>query len=283
MPRPDLIVSNRELGGFLGRLPRIHVYHGTMVGHTLGSAGGLPRRERARRIVGFGAAELLAGLGAVRVGVSESTAEEVHRYYRLDTHRVIPNAVDLDLFKPRDRMQSRRELGLPDGGRYALFVGRADRTKGADVLAPACRAAGWELLVAGCTLDGATSLGVLQPDRLAFAYTAADAVVFPTHYEACSFVVLEALASGTSLVTTEVGWMRTFLRNMPEYRRLTVAPTALDTARGLRAAETIDPGLTVRAREWIERHCALEDFADAWGRLADEVASGSRVRRGVRG
>ena len=140
------------------------------------------------------------------------------------------------------------------------------------MLLPACRDAGWELLVAGCTLEGARSLGVLQPEALALAYSAADAVVFPTHYEACSFVVLEALASGTPLVTTEVGWMRTFLHAFPSYRPLVVVPTVADTVRGLRAVESLDPSVPAEAREWVATQCGLDRFASTWAALAERVA-----------
>ena len=94
---------------------------------------------------------------------------------------------------------------------------------------PAPRAAGWELLHAGApALDGARHLGLLEPEQLADAYAAANCLLFPTRYEACSYVLLEALASGTPAVTTRVGWTRTLLRELPAYEALCVRP---DVAR----------------------------------------------------
>jgi glycosyltransferase involved in cell wall biosynthesis len=272
----DLLVTCGEYGAFAPRgVPRIHIYHGTMVEHTLKGDLDQPLRERARRVYGAGLAEALAGRGAVSVSVSESAAREVRRYYRVDSE-VIPNGVDVELFCPRDRREARRRFGLEKDGRYALFVGRTEARKGADLLLPSCRREGYELIVAGRSdLDGARTLGVLSPECTAWAYAAADCVLFPSRYEACSWVVLEALAAGTPLLTTRVGWMETFLRAVPEYRTLSVWPDVDDLAAQLRRLRELDTGPLTRAgREWMERHGSYEVFAARWAALAERVARG---------
>ncbi|OGK20819.1 hypothetical protein A2866_04035 [Candidatus Roizmanbacteria bacterium RIFCSPHIGHO2_01_FULL_39_8] len=57
--------------------------------------------------------------------------------YLVDNCRIDPKkislqnlGVDYDLFKPRDRIEARRKLGLPLKKTIFLFVGRFDRTKG---------------------------------------------------------------------------------------------------------------------------------------------------------
>jgi glycosyltransferase involved in cell wall biosynthesis len=273
--RIDLLVTCGEYGAFGPRgVPRIHIYHGTMVEHTLKGDLDQPLRERLRRVYGAGLAEALAGRGAVSVSVSESAAREVRRYYRVVCDEVIPNGVDLQLFRPRDRLEARRRFGLEEHGLYALFVGRTEARKGADLLLPACRREGYELIVAGRSdLDGARPLGVLSPESTAWAYAAADCVLFPTRYEACSWVVLEALAVGTPLLTTRVGWMETFLRAVPEYRALSVWPDVDDVAAQLRRLREMDTEpLTHAGREWMERHGGYEVFAERWAALAERVA-----------
>lgn len=270
----DLLVTPSEYGAFAPRgIPRVHVYHGTMVQHTISGDLGLPLRERARRAVGEGLAEALAGRGAHAVAVSDSAAREVERYFGIRCDAVIPNGVDTDLFAPRDRSEARARLGLDPGARYALFVGRTEVRKGADLLLASCARAGFELLVAGTsTLNGGRELGVLGPDDTAWAYAAADCVLFPSRYEACSFVVLEALASGTPLVTTRVGWMETFLSAVPAYRALCVWPEVDDVAALLARWDEIDTGsLTLAARGWMVEHGGYGPFARRWGELIERV------------
>ncbi len=58
-------------------------------------------------------------------------------------------------------------------------------------------------------------------------------MLFPTRYEACSYVVLEALASGVPLVTTTAGWMGEFLAGCPAYAPLIVTPDVPSVASTL--------------------------------------------------
>jgi glycosyltransferase involved in cell wall biosynthesis len=272
----QLLITCGELGSFApAGVPRIHIYHGTMVEHTLRGDLDQPLRERVRRVFGNGLAEGAAGRGATTVAVSESAAREVRRYFRLAVDEVIPNGVDVEVFRPRDRAEARSRFGLAADGRCALFVGRTEVRKGADLLLPACERAGFELLVAGrSTLEGARELGILSAEDTAWAYSAADCVLFPTRYEACSWVVLEALASGTPLLTTRVGWMETFLRELPEYRALCVWPEVADVAARLRSLADADHSeLTGAARRWMERWGSYDAFAERWGALAERVAA----------
>jgi glycosyltransferase involved in cell wall biosynthesis len=274
VPPGDLMISSSSFGLWAPqRLPRIHVFHGTLIEHTIRGDLNLPLRERARRAFGSLVAEGGAGRAATRVAVSESAAREVKRWFREDVDEVIPNGVDTDVFRPRDRGEARERFGLEPDGRYALFVGRTEVRKGADLLLPSCVRAGYELLVAGAsTLDGGRELGMLSPEETAWAYAAADCVLFPTRYEACSWVVLEALASGTPLVTTRVGWMETFLRQVPAYRALCVWPDVGDIAARLeRLADEDHSALTAAARAWMERNGSYAVFAERWGALAERV------------
>jgi glycosyltransferase involved in cell wall biosynthesis len=271
---PDLLITNGYLG--LGRArgaPRVHVYHGTMVSDTISEGDTIPRRERIRRIAGAGVAEALAGRGATVASVSEAAAAEVRRFYGVRTDAVIPNGVDVTVFRPRPRAEARQHIGLPQDGRYCLFVGRMQRRKGADLLVAACREAGYELLIAGASgAAGARHLGVMDPGSLAQAYCAADCVLFPSRYEACSYVVLEALASGVPLLTTRVGWMPTFLRDVPEYEGLCVRPEHDDIVARLRQLGEIEADeLTRKARAFVVEHNSLQSYAAHWRKLLARV------------
>jgi glycosyltransferase involved in cell wall biosynthesis len=267
-PAPELIVTNGFLGaGAPRRIPRIHLYHGTMVGNTKAQGDTLPLRERLRRTASAGLTEALAGRGAQRiVCVSELVAKEVHRYYRLHADAVIPNSVDTELFAPRDKLEARDRLGLPQTGRYALFVGRLEHGKGSDLVLQGAHRGGYELLIAGATgTPGSRHLGVLEPEVLAHAYAASDCVLLPSRYEGCSLVVLEALASERPLLTTRVGWMSTFLRGVPEYDTLCIEPDVEDIAGHLHALsrERTDP-LCSRARAFVLEHNGEELWSRRW-------------------
>ncbi len=272
----DLIVTNGFLGlGCPRQTPRVHLYHGTMVGNTRAQSGDMPPRERLRRTLSAGLTEALCGRGAARVVcVSEAVAEEVHRYYRLRAHVVIPNGIDTNLFAPRDMAGARDRLGLPADGRYALFVGRLEHGKGSDLVLEGTARGGHELLIAGSTgAPGARHLGILEPNALADAYAASDCVLLPTRYEGCSLVVLEALACERPLLTTRVGWMRTLLRAVPQYQALCIEPEIHDIAQRLRALPSIDSsGACAAARSFVLHDNSLERWSARWRGLIDELS-----------
>ena len=275
---PDLIISNGYLGvGISRRTPRVHIYHGTMVGDTRAEGSALPIREHLRRTVAAGVPEAFAAYGGTKlVCVSDAAATEAHRYYRVRADKIIPNGIDTKTFAPRERPCARRRLSLSENGRYALFVGRLEHRKGGDLLMQATQAAGFELMIAGVnSTSGARHLGMLDPDALADAYAAADCVVLPSRYEACSLVVLEALACGRPLLTTRVGWMRTFLQALPEYDALCVKPTIEDISTRLLALADINTkSLTADARAFVLKHNSLERYSEHWRILLKETVDG---------
>jgi glycosyltransferase involved in cell wall biosynthesis len=265
------VISNGFLGGPTGT-PRIHVYHGTMVEHVRKGVTG-SRRYRLREGLGGGLAEALCARGATTVAVSRSAAGEVERLYRQRVDAVIPNAVDTQLFSPGDRAAARTRLGLDQDACYALFVGRFEHRKGADLVPEACRRAGFELLVAGRDAPaGAISLGTLAPAELRYAYRAADCVAFPTRYEGFGYVTVEGLACGVPVITTPVGWTRDFLRDHTEYSAFIVRPDIESLTTALRRLPPPDGGPALaRARAFIERENSLNAFGRRWLELIDEV------------
>jgi glycosyltransferase involved in cell wall biosynthesis len=269
----DLVISNGFLGGPAGR-QRIHVFHGTMVRHVIAGGTG-SRRYRFREAVGGAIAEALCGRGATVVAVSSSTARELGHLYRQPVDAVIPNGVDTDLFSPGDRDEARSRLQLTPGARYALFVGRFERRKGADLVSAACQRAGFQLLVAGPQAPAtAVALGTLRPSELVWAYRAADCVLFPTRYEACSFVVLEALACGVPLITTAVGWTPELLAHCPGYRRFIVLPNLDSVTNGLRHLESGTGEDSVgEAMEFVREHNSLAGFGRRWLELIDRTVA----------
>lgn len=132
---------------------------------------------------------------------------------------VIRNGVDLDLFAPQDRAASREALGLD--GPCLLMVGSLVTLKGHHlVIESLAQMPGWRLLIAG---DGPERhslerqaerlgvdrrvrfLGTVPHESLPALYSAADLVVLASSREGLPNVLLEAMACGTRVVTTNVG------------------------------------------------------------------------------
>lgn len=135
----------------------------------------------------------------------------------------IPLGVDLAQFHPGRRVraaETRRLLGLP-AGPLAVFAGRLAVEKELDVLIDAWpaveRAIGAHLLIVGHgpqaerlkarALPRAISFRpfIRDRDRLADLLASADVFVAPGRYETFGLAALEALASGTPVVTADEG------------------------------------------------------------------------------
>lgn len=150
----------------------------------------------------------------VVVAVSEKVAQElVHIGVPRSRIRVIVNGVDLQEFAPG--IASRQKLGLPENVTLALFAGdiRTPRKNLDTVLQALVKVPDLHLAVVGATEGSpfpqlAATLGL--SDRVHFVgyrrdiaeiMRAVDLFVFPSRYEACTLVLLEALASGLPVIT----------------------------------------------------------------------------------
>jgi glycosyltransferase involved in cell wall biosynthesis len=260
----DLVISNGMLAGPAGRR-RLHVYHGCWIPHMRQDHKGASVRWRAKRTLTGALHEVRAGIGARRVAVSTSTARDVRRFYGLKVDDVISNGVDTECFRPMESDHARRHFDLGATARYALFVGRDEYRKRPDLAAAAASQLGYELITAGSSqFPGVRRLGLLGRTEMALALAAADVVIAPSGYEACSIAILEALASGTPVVATRTGWIGDLLNVVPEYRDLTAAVGDLP---GLVEALRIVPErrqVVQRAVEHVRSANDLTAFASRW-------------------
>ncbi len=128
---------------------------------------------------------------------------------------VVLNGVDLTEFHPGT--ENRMALGLPEGVFLALFAGdiRTGRKNLDGVLRALLSVPAVHLAVAGRVAGSpwpalADELGIADRVHfldfrtdLASLMRAADCFVFPSRYEACALVLVEALASGLPVITAQ--------------------------------------------------------------------------------
>ncbi|WGV28229.1 glycosyltransferase family 4 protein [Halotia branconii] len=150
----------------------------------------------------------------VIVAVSQKVAEElVNIGVPRSCIRVIVNGVDTQEFTPGT--SDRQKLNLPKDVTLALFAGdiRTPRKNLDTVLHALAKVPDLHLAVVGSTEGSpfpelAASLGLSERVHflgyrrdIAEIMRAADLFVFPSRYEACTLVLLEALASGLPVIT----------------------------------------------------------------------------------
>lgn len=151
----------------------------------------------------------------VVVAVSEKVAQELRDIgVPKNQIRVILNGVDLSEFSPGE--VARSKFGLPEDVTMALFAGdiRTPRKNLDTVLRALVNVPKLHLAVLGETKGSpfpqlAAALGVSERVHflgyrrdIAQIMQAVDLFVFPSRYEACTLVLLEALASGLPVVTS---------------------------------------------------------------------------------
>jgi glycosyltransferase involved in cell wall biosynthesis len=205
---------------------------------------------------------------------------------------VIPNGLDLQRYRPIDKMVAREALSLPKDRKLILFGGvssTSDRNKGFHLLAAALRelaADGWgdqaELLVFGSPAPTsppdlgmqANYLGWLHDDiSVSLLYAAADVFVAPSIQENLPNTILESMACGTPCVAFRQGGVPDLVDHEQNgYLAKPFEPG--DLARGIAwvlGNENLRHTLSIRARQKIERNFSLGHVAKQHAALYDEL------------
>jgi D-inositol-3-phosphate glycosyltransferase len=226
----DTLHSHYWLSGLAGKQLQLwwHVPHLTMF-HTLGAvknSTGKCEEESELRIECE--REVARSCERIIATTQRETVNLIECYDALPRLiDVIPCGVNPDLFRPSDNGRARGELGL-DHQKILLYVGRIDPLKGIDQLLKAlvhvpCNGE-VDLLIVGGDHHNEEELqalkllaeslhiekqvrflGAVDQDRLPVFYNAADVCVIPSYYESFGMVVLESLACGTPVISTNVG------------------------------------------------------------------------------
>ncbi len=236
--RYDVIHSHYWMSGIAARdlkkawgSPVVHMFH------TLG----LMKQRVARRpgeVEGeyrlLGEKEVFRSADRI-ISATPAEVAQIQWLYKIKTNNVvvIPPGVDTSHFYPISPDEAKEYIGVPPCANMLLFVGRIEPLKGVDALIQAIailrqRGVYVCLSVIGGEPGGAdvenaemrrvqemsrqaglddlvTFLGKRSQDTLPYYYSAADAVVVPSHYESFGMVALEAMACGVPVVASQVG------------------------------------------------------------------------------
>lgn len=211
---------------------------------------------------------------------------------------IVPPGVDLNRFKPMDRREACRYIGIPPDHRLILFVGRIQPLKGIDTMIKALalvkkqepaiaenvcvsiiggdpnpdsepeRAEFERLESLRADLgigDLVTFRGAKDQDTLVYYYSAAEMVVMPSHYESFGMVALESMACGTPVIASDVGGLSFSIED--GYNGYLVPgrdPQALaNKIRLLLKYPVLREQLGEQARTWVSRY--------SWVNIADEL------------
>lgn len=182
------------------------------------------------------------------VAATQAELAQIRWLYRIDTDNVaiIPPGVDTTRFYPIPKDEAKEFIGIHPQGRMLLYVGRIEPLKGIDTLFQSVaflKQHGvmdqdpFYLAIIGGDPDAnpdeissemerllqmrmdlgiedlVAFLGKRDQDTLQYYYSAAEAVIVPSHYESFGLVALEAMACGTPVVASETGGLAFLVRD----------------------------------------------------------------------
>ncbi|NJK28818.1 MAG: glycosyltransferase family 1 protein [Acaryochloris sp. RU_4_1] len=299
-----LVHTNYWLSSWVGMelkkhqpLAQVHTYH------SLGAV----KYDNVPHIPDIGATRLAvekACLETAECVVATSPQEEEHMRSHLSTLgnvQIIPCGTDIKHYGGISRAEARQKLGIPLDAKVVFYIGRFDPRKGIETLVRAIAQSQFkttdnlQLMIAGGSrpgnLDGqernriegiVRELGLaditqfpgrISTEDLPFYYAAADVSVVPSHYEPFGLVAIEAMASLTPVVASDVGGLQFTV--LPEETGLLVPPK--DVAGFAQAIDRIlaDPQLKqqwgLAARKRVETTFSWRGVAQQLSQLYQQL------------
>lgn len=204
---------------------------------------------------------------------------------------VIPNGIDTEVFRPKDKKDAKKLLSLHPNKKTILFGGisaMADPRKGGSLLKQSL-----EILLTTTDLENQVELlifGAEQKDNIDFgfpakylgyvseevdlcnAYNAADVTIVPSTHENLPNTILESLSCGTPVVAFNIGGNPDMIDHT-ENGYLATPYDTTDLAKGIEYClkENNDNILGRKARIKVLDHFKIEDIAERYVELYNKV------------
>jgi len=207
----------------------------------------------------------------------------------LYTVKNLPNPIDINVFRPMDKLDCRRDLGLPINKKLLLFgaMSVTDRRKGFSQLIQALSTIKDEeiALVIFGKLDIELSeyicgdyylMGSIGSDvELAKLYSASDAMVVPSLQENLSNSIMESMACGTPVVSFDIGGNSDMIDHCNN-GYLASAFSIDDLATGVRyvLSEDRELQLSTSSREKIINNFSNKVVSEKYVRLFQDILRG---------
>ncbi len=235
----SLIHTNYWLSSWVGM--QLRQKQGSKIVHTYHSLGAV--KYNTVKTVPLIASTRLAiekqALETVERIVATSPQEQEHMRTLVSTKGnidIIPCGTDIERFGCVNRKAARSQLGIDLDTKLVMYVGRFDSRKGIETLVRAVRQSelfgrsDFKLIICGGSRPGKSDgkerdriekivaeLGMkdmtefpgrVSQEDLPSYYAAADVCVVPSHYEPFGLVAIEAMASFTPVVASDVGGLQ---------------------------------------------------------------------------
>lgn len=261
----DVVFVNGMFGWYLAlrkpNIPVVNVFHGNYAGLADHAS---PDRGLGYFVTKYinGTFERLSGQNKEVITVSRFVKEQIKRYYGIDSV-VIHNGIDIERFRPIPKEEARVELNLPEESPIGIFVGRPEYAKGFDILLKAAEMN--RDIVFLCVTD--LEIKSLRKNVIIRSsvpnvemykyYSASDFLIFPSRFEGCSYVPLEAMACNLPIIASNTGLFYEI-----DSSDLGYVISSYDPLDYLKAIENIlSSEKNIKSRQFIKKNFSFKIFS----------------------